>query len=670
MSEFLKEHPAAKRNRELYLRAQTNRRTWETQARLDLDFWIGNHYTSAESDASAAKGQNDPVIDRVYPAVEKLKSLLTARPARFDVLARESSDRKLSLTYRMLLDYIWDISEGNVELKDVVHDYSASGGIGFLWAFLDKDADYGRGEVKFTRVDPFRVYTSPSTQKRFWDDAPWIIVSTILDGETAIGLYPDIGSIDQDTGELKGKITKIESTQKEDTPHSTQSNTQRVHTPAETRHLDPLQRKYHQIDRFYPVRVKFWRVLDTETNTETIMDEQEMARLIEEFPDEIAAGRFDQVPITQRRIKHTVTLGQTLLFEEILNTDIYPIVPFPNIWTGTPFTFSDLSKVRDPQILLNKVFSVILQHAQASAGLKLLLPEGSADIEDVEERWADPNAVIEYNAEFGEPHHAAPVPLANTFFGILDQLSFYMDLVFGIPEILQGISNQETARGTEALSDNAMGRPRSKLQDIEAALSRVGRVCLNFARAHYSPDKILNIVQANHDREGIEEEFYADENKLPTIEEIAADRKISQYDVHVVAGSLLPNDKWAEEQQYFRIFQANGITRDTYLRKNPEIFEAREEIKKFGDIAVRDQKIVQLEESVKRMSGDLQTAERQAVQDGARVQVSKTETKLNKIVEETRSKTRNESLDLLRQMQTLLDRLESETQEEKSSDNG
>jgi hypothetical protein len=477
--------------------------------------------------------------------------------------------------------------------------------------------------------------------------------------------------VNQDTGELEGKITQIEATQQEDTPHSTQKNEQ-AFTPAETRFLDPLQQKYHQLDRFYPVRVKFWRVLDIENGVETVMDEQEMARFIEEFPQEIAAGKFDQVPITQRRIKHTVTLGQTLLFEEILNTDIYPVIPFPNIWTGTPYTLSDLSKVRDPQILLNKVFSVILQHAQASAGLKLLLPEGSADIEDVEERWADPNAVIEYNAEFGEPHHAAPVPLAGTFFGILDQLSFYMDLVFGIPEILQGIAGSapETARGTEALSDNAMGRPRSKLQDIEAALSRVGRVCLNFCRAHYSPDKILNIVQANHDREGIEEGFYGDETKLPTVREIEGDRKISQYDVHVRAGSLLPNDKWAEEQQYFRVFQANGITRDTYLRKNPEIFEAREEIKKFGDIAVRDAKIKQLEEQVKRQSGDLQTAERQAVQDGTRVQVSKAETKLNKIVEETRSKTRNESLDILRALEAAVKDVERNLQAEKPDNNG
>ena len=45
-------------------------------------------YTKDESDALQSVGQADFVIDRVYAAVDKLKSLLTARPARFSAIAR------------------------------------------------------------------------------------------------------------------------------------------------------------------------------------------------------------------------------------------------------------------------------------------------------------------------------------------------------------------------------------------------------------------------------------------------------------------------------------------------------------------------------------------------------------------------------------------------------
>ena len=48
----------------------------------------------------------------------------------------------------------------------------------------------------------------------------------------------------------------------------------------------------------------------------------------------------------QTRIKVTATAGDVLLYEQVLNTDIYPIVPVPNIWTGTPYPKSDISKLK------------------------------------------------------------------------------------------------------------------------------------------------------------------------------------------------------------------------------------------------------------------------------------------------------------------------------------
>ena len=50
------------------------------------------------------------------------------------------------------------------------------------------------------------------------------------------------------------------------------------------------------------------------------------------------------VPITQTRIKVTCVLGQIILYEYILDTDKYPIVPCPNLWTNTPYPMSDVRK--------------------------------------------------------------------------------------------------------------------------------------------------------------------------------------------------------------------------------------------------------------------------------------------------------------------------------------
>ena len=48
-------------------------------------------------------GQADFVIDRVYAAVDKLKSLLTAQPARFSAIGREDSDTKLANVWKVIL---------------------------------------------------------------------------------------------------------------------------------------------------------------------------------------------------------------------------------------------------------------------------------------------------------------------------------------------------------------------------------------------------------------------------------------------------------------------------------------------------------------------------------------------------------------------------------------
>ena len=110
---------------------------------------------------------------------------------------------------------------------------------------------------------------------------------------------------------------------------------------------------------------------------------------------------MDFEEVMQTRIAVVASVGEVVLYESVLNTDLYPIVPLPNIYTGTPYPKSDVSRVKPTQRLLNKLWSLALSHAQASAGLKLLVPMGSVDnIEQLEKDWANPNAVIDRNPYF------------------------------------------------------------------------------------------------------------------------------------------------------------------------------------------------------------------------------------------------------------------------------
>ena len=266
----IQEDSKARENREIFQRYAEARRDWDVEARDAIDFTLGNHYTSEESEILQSIGQADFTIDRIYAAIDKLKSLMTSRPVKFGVTAREDSDTKLANVWRTLLEYIYDISDGQHHFKQAVHDY-ATAGIGYFYAYIEPEADYGRGEVMFTHVNPFRVYVDPASRDRYFKDAANILLSTILTKEQLLDLYPDVEEF------LPNIETHNMSDYYDDYPDSQQKNSQNVFTPAEVEDKDyesTIAQRYRIIERFSKVRVPYYRVADQQNNTESIMSQE------------------------------------------------------------------------------------------------------------------------------------------------------------------------------------------------------------------------------------------------------------------------------------------------------------------------------------------------------------------------------------------------------------
>ena len=174
-------------NQQMFRRWRDARADWDMKAREDLDFFLGNHFTKEESADLSSRNQADVPMDRISPAIDKLKSVLTAKPPVFTVLPREDSDAKVSAVWRTILGYVWDISDGDTQMKQAITDYAVTG-LGYLYAYIDQESDFGRGDVKFTYVNPFRVYVPPDCRDRWFTDAEGIILSTILTGEQVVNL--------------------------------------------------------------------------------------------------------------------------------------------------------------------------------------------------------------------------------------------------------------------------------------------------------------------------------------------------------------------------------------------------------------------------------------------------------------------------------------------------
>ena len=633
----IEQHPQSKENQELHRRWRDARADWEVEARNDIDFYHGNHFTDAESEEMQSRNQADVPMDRISPAIEKLKSVLTAKPPVFTAVPREDSDVKVASAWRTILGYVWQISSGDVHMKDAIHDYAVTG-LGYLYVYIDNEADFGKGEVKFTSVNPFRVYVPPSSRDRFFQDADSIILSTILTGEQIVNLYPFLGAqMDEETGEvIPGIIEEISEYSEEDYPNAQNKNAMVIKTPAEAKDLDHFNHeKYQILERFYKTKVPFYRVVDSRSGEEMVMNEQEFAAFLEENPGVFERGLMNFEEVLQTRIGVVATVGEVLLYESVLNTDVYPIVPLPNIWSGTPYPKSDVSRTRPMQRLLNKLWSLALSHAQASAGLKLLVPLGSAinGLEQLERDWANPNAVIEVDTSQGEPHYPAPTPLASEFYRLIEQAEFYIDFIFGLPEMMHGFSEKapDTVRGTERMMMLGSERPKSKLRDIEFGINIIGRLLYSFSKGHYTFQKIFRLIQPNNNINEVSvNTLYSDMN--PTVIDIAKDRNnIGQHDVRIEAGSTLPTSKWAEYGVYFEAYQAGLIDRTEVLKKNPEIFDKESILSRMSEIAQLQQANEQLQQEVKELRGDLQTAQRESVQDKKRVAVEKFKRDLSEV---------------------------------------
>tara|TARA_R110002020_G_scaffold75031_2_gene191353 strand:+ start:554 stop:2458 length:1905 start_codon:yes stop_codon:yes gene_type:complete len=607
------------------------RSDWDTEARESIDFFLGNHYSQEESDALRAVGQGDFVIDRVYASIEKLKSLLTSRAPKYSAVGREDSDSRMANVWRTLLEYVWDISDGDTQFKQAVHDY-ATAGMGYFYAYIDPEADFGRGEVKYTYIDPFRVYVDPASRNRYMDDASGVILSTILTEDQLVNLYPQVEPYLED----------IESYyEEEDYPTSNKRNSSVSFTPDTTYNLEFHRiNKYRILERFSKVKVPFFRVFNKQDGSEVILDQAKYTAFVqqEQVVLLMEAGLIEIVEVKQTRIKITATAGEILLYETILNTDIYPIVPVPNIWTGTPYPKSDISKIKDSQRLLNKLFSLTLSHAQASAGLKLLVPEGSVDdLGQLEQDWANPNAVIAYNPEFGAPHFPAPQSLSNEFYNLISRIEHYIDLSLGIPELMQGFNEgaPETVRGTAMLAEMGETRGKSKLRDIEGSLNRLGKSIYNLAKNHYTYEKTFRIVQPNNDITEFTVNMY--DNKQQEINAIVNDITIGHYDVRIISGSTLPSNRVAEYNMYLEAFKMNLVD-DVEVLKKTEIFDKEGVLKRKGQMAQLQSYVKQLEEQIKKLSGDLQTSERESVNSRKRVETEKFKTKLHEITNDTKFK--------------------------------
>jgi len=671
---------------DIYQRYSKKRDTWAVEAKEDKEFRLGKQWTTEQADVLKERGQAPIVVNRIHPAVETAKSMITANRPAFRVAPREDSDKKVANVVSALLSYMYDLSDGRTVIRKVVDDYYVSG-LGYIQVYQDPMMDMGKGEVCMHDIDPLDVYVDPNSQHRFFDDAENIIISRLFTKDQAKKLYPM----------YKKDIEKANSEQDFNAPETGRAFDGSVQFPEDVGTLDNTNyvRGY---ERYYKKHIPEYRIFENFSGKEDLLDEkkfeeysqkpawiiqgsiltdekqaqalvqqlqqQEQVRQMQEsmameeemrqkglgadamvpqpsqkpiqaeqvtFAELMEQGLIEVVKVLSSKVHQCVVIGDKLLYKRVLPIDQYPIVPFINIHTRSPYPVSDVRLVKGMQEYINKTRSLIIAHATTSTNTKILVPEGSVDMSEFEQKWAQPGVAISYDPTDGAPMPVQPSPLPNELYQNEMSAKNDIDHQLGIYEMMQGNSAAapQTYKATISLDEFGQRKIKSKLADIEAGLTRVARVAIPLMQQLYTTRKVFRVVQPNNSLSdyAINEKLVDD--KTGEIK-IFNDLTIGKYDVICIAGSTLPSNRYAELEFYMDAYQKGLIDRQEVLKKT-EVFDAEGVQQRMSEIGKLSQQLEASQEEIKKLKGDLQTRDREAINLRKKAEIEKFKADLDKI---------------------------------------
>ena len=338
-------------------------------------------------------------------------------------------------------------------------------------------------------------------------------------------------------------------------------------------------------------------------------------------------------PITCDRVRCVITIGDQLVVDYVKPIKYYPLLTLMNHHDRNPFPQSDVRLVKGLQEYINKIRSLIIAHASSSTNVKLLIPRGSVDKRNLEREWGKAGtAVVEFDPELGQPVVAGPVPLPNELYNNEKEAKADIERILGIYALMQGDqgSSPQTYKGTIALDEFGQRRIRSKKDDIEGFLNQLGRVVIQMVQWIYTEEKTIRLIQPNQSPKDVQVNQLLFDDLTNAIIGRINDVTVGTYDIQVVSGSTMPSNRWARFEYYKELFQM-GVIDQVELLKQTDVADMEGVLERAGQMAQTQNQLNQAQEEIKKLKGDLQTAQRESIHDRKRVELKDFEVKLAKL---------------------------------------
>ena len=599
--------------RDEYVLYQSSSSDHRYQIAEDEAFYLGNQLTVKQKEYLVSVGQPPESNNKIRPAVEQVLSNVAAASPEWDINPVGKLDNELAFVYNALFDKIWYDSQGDVQFRNCAKAFIVKG-LCYLYVYPDWHADNGFGALRMKSIRPEAVFPDPNSMLPDFSDASSVIYSDLHTKKHLKNIFPQYSSEIEDAEE-DYLISETGSDKYSRDQMVTRADVSQDHQP-----------KIRKFIRWTKVSVPIAVVTEALTGNAQVFDYAGYEELIKdpEYDKFVEEGVIREELSYETRVRETCMFGDKIGYDDVLPIANYPLIPACNEHTGTPYPSGDVRHAKSPQRMLNRTEALLIAHTTATSNFKLVVEDGAIDPNELA-KWAVPNAIVRANPGAlaqGKIKEFSPPAVSSQLYNEKSRYELDIEQVFGAYKYLQGYAAESPGTVGEAqLVDEAVARKQNwKIMPLFDMLTSVGRVVKEWIPFVYNQQRVLRLInEQGQAQDVVMNQLVRD--KSGSVKRMY-DMVSADMDVKVVIGSTRAKSPMAELQKDLSLMNVGIYDKAEVIMNMQGDVDKIGLIQRHGEIAQLSQQVQQLQEQLDKLSGDLQTREREVFHANMRAEIA------------------------------------------------
>jgi hypothetical protein len=620
---------SAEQIRSEYLHYESSSSEYRYQMAEDHEFFLGSQLTKNQKNYLLSVGQPPEANNKIRPAVEQVLANIASTAPEWDVHSVGKTDNDVAYVFNQLLDKIWYDSDADVHFRQACKDFIVKG-IAYMYIYPDYQGDGGLGTIKIKRMPPESIFVDPNSTMPDFSDASSIIYSDIHTKEHLKILFPQYASLIDDALEETDINEKTTGKYNRDLKETRADISQ------------DYQPKCRKFCYFTKVSIPKVLILDTNTGMTQTYDKKQYEELLkdEQYEEFLKQGIITEQLTYETGIREIFSVGDTILYDEVLPISEYPIAVACNEHAGSPYPSGDVRHAKTPQRMLNRTEALLISHTNATTNFKLVYEDGAIDASEIQ-KWHIPNAIIRANPgslASGKIKEFAPPSVSSQLYVEKQRYEVDIETVFGAYKFLQGSGQGAPGTVGEAqIMDESSARKQNwKILPIYDMLTKSAKVITEWMPLVYDQQRTLRIINPVGDESEVTLNMPVIDDKTGAVMKMY-DMQTARFDVRVVVGSTRSKSPMAELQKDLTLLGAGIYDKTQVIMNLKGDINKASLMQRQSEILQLQTQLAQAQEELKRMRGDLQTREREVFHANMRAEISEATKPVSEAVSKIKS---------------------------------